>query len=78
MAIGGEDGTVERYFQQEKYHANILAKTGYITGVRALSGIAFTDNGPYLFSILSNRSSMSRATINGVAAAIIDSFSTDD
>lgn len=78
LAVGGEDGTVEQYFKQPKYRANILGKTGYISGVRAFSGICFTENGPYLFSILSNRSSLSRDSINQIAAAIIDAFEGSD
>lgn len=78
LAVGGEDGTVEKYFKEPKYRKNILGKTGYISGVHAFSGVAFTDNGPYLFSILSNQWTLSRASINDIAAAIIDAFSDED
>ncbi|HOY08696.1 MAG TPA: TonB-dependent receptor, partial [Candidatus Omnitrophota bacterium] len=48
----------------------IHAKTGYISGVRALSGVCLTDAGPYLFSILSNGpKGLSRDAINDVANA---------
>ncbi|MBN1360944.1 MAG: D-alanyl-D-alanine carboxypeptidase/D-alanyl-D-alanine-endopeptidase [Sedimentisphaerales bacterium] len=80
LAVGGEDGTVEHYlkFKEAKYRANILGKTGYITGVRSFSGVCLTDEGPYLFSILSNRSSLSRNAINQIAAAIIDEYGAGD
>lgn len=74
LAVGGQDGTVGQHFQEPAYRANILGKTGYITGVRSLSGICLTDKGPYFFSILSNRSSLSRDAINRIAAAIIDEY----
>ncbi len=78
LAVGGEDGTVKDYFEDGQYRANILGKTGYITGVRSFSGICLTDEGPYLFSILSNRSSLSRDAINRIAAAIIDEYADRD
>jgi len=74
LAVGGEDGTVSRYFKESAYRGNILGKTGYISGVRSFSGVCFTDNGPYLFSILSNRSSLSRDAINNIAEAIMDEY----
>ena len=78
LAVGGEDGTVERYFKEPEYRANILGKTGYISGVRSFSGFCLTDKGPYLFSIISNRSSLSRDAINQIAAAIIDEYRDRD
>lgn len=78
LAVGGEDGTVGRYFKDSGYRGNILGKTGYISGVRSFSGICFTDRGPYLFSILSNRSSLSRDSINSIAKAIMDEYSAGD
>jgi D-alanyl-D-alanine carboxypeptidase/D-alanyl-D-alanine-endopeptidase (penicillin-binding protein 4) len=76
LAVAGEDGTVERYskFKEDKYQSNILGKTGYISGVRSFSGVCLTANGPYLFSILSNKNSLSREAVNDIAAAIIDEY----
>lgn len=76
LAVAGEDGTVERYskFKDNKYQSNILGKTGYISGVRSFSGVCLTANGPYLFSILSNKNSLSREAVNDIAAAIIDEY----
>jgi D-alanyl-D-alanine carboxypeptidase/D-alanyl-D-alanine-endopeptidase (penicillin-binding protein 4) len=75
LAVGGEEGTIDRYFNEPKYRGKIYAKTGYINGVRALSGVCLTDRGPYLFSILSNGpKGLSRDAINGVPKAIIDEY----
>jgi len=75
LAVGGEDGTIEKHFGETRYRGRIHAKTGYISGVRALSGVCLTDRGPYLFSILSNGpKGLSRDAINGVAKAIIDEY----
>lgn len=78
LAVGGEDGTVARYFKEDKYQSNILGKTGYISGVHSFSGVCLTANGPYLFSILSVKNSLSRDAENDIAAAIIDEYGSAD
>ena len=74
LAVGGEEGTIARYFKEAKYRSNILGKTGYVSGVRSFSGVCLTANGPYLFSIISNKDSLSREAVNDTAAAIIDEY----
>jgi len=75
LAVAGEEGTIDKYFNETKYRGKIHAKTGYISGVRALSGVCVTNTGPYLFSILSNGpKGLSRDAINNVAKAIIDEY----
>ncbi len=75
LAVGGEEGTIDRYFNEPRYRGKIHGKTGYISGVRAFSGVCLTDRGPYLFSILSNGpKGLSRDAINDVAKAIIDEY----
>lgn len=78
LAVGGEDGTIGKHFQEAPYRADVLGKTGYITGVRSFSGVCLTDRGSYLFAIISNRSSLSRDAINRIAKAIIDQYSGGD
>ncbi len=74
LAVGGEDGTIGRYFRESAYRADVLGKTGYISGVRSFSGVCLTGRGPYLFAILSNRSSLSRDAINAIAQAVMDEY----
>ena len=75
LAVGGEDGTIDRYFNQPKYRGNIVGKTGYISGVRSFSGLCTTQDGPYLFSIIANNPRcLSRDAVNNVAKAIIDEY----
>lgn len=71
LAVGGIDGTLEKHFKNERYKGKILGKTGYIAGVKSLSGICITDKGDYIFSILGNNGP-SRDAINRIAQAIID------
>jgi D-alanyl-D-alanine carboxypeptidase/D-alanyl-D-alanine-endopeptidase (penicillin-binding protein 4) len=79
LAVGGGDGTIAGYFKEEPYKGNIRGKTGYISGVRSLSGVCSTDEGDYIFSILSNNTNgQTRTVINNIVKAIIDHASTDD
>ena len=74
LAVGGVDGTIAKYFKDQKYKGKISGKTGYINGVRSFSGICSTAGGDYIFSILANNAyTLSRITINDIAKAIIDS-----
>ncbi len=77
LAVGGVDGTIARYFKEEKYKGKILGKTGYISGVRSFSGVCTTEQGDYIFSILANNSNgNTRKVINEIAQAIIDNADT--
>ncbi|MHC4462744.1 MAG: D-alanyl-D-alanine carboxypeptidase/D-alanyl-D-alanine endopeptidase, partial [Planctomycetota bacterium] len=54
LAVGGVDGTVAKYFKEQQYKGKISAKTGYMSGIRAFSGVCSTEEGDYIFSILAN------------------------
>ncbi len=73
LAVGGVDGTVSEYFEELKYKGRICGKTGYMTGVKSLSGVCSTADGDYIFSILTNNANgKTRTAINNIAEAIID------
>ena len=77
LAIGGVDGTIAGYFKEEAYQGKIRGKTGYINGVRALSGVCRTDRGDIIFSILvNNTNGQTRTVINEIAETIIDHATT--
>lgn len=76
LATGGIDGTVDKYFKEEKYKGSIFGKTGYISGVKSFSGICSTGGGDYIFSILANGTNgQTRGAINDIVKAIIDTKS---
>ncbi len=55
LPVAGIDGTLKKRFKQRDVKGRIVAKTGYLKNVRALSGYVFTTTGDVLvFSILSN------------------------
>jgi D-alanyl-D-alanine carboxypeptidase/D-alanyl-D-alanine-endopeptidase (penicillin-binding protein 4) len=73
LAVGGFDGTIENHFWEEKYRGRIMAKSGYIQAVRALSGVVRTDSGDYIFSFLANKAGTgARAAIDSAVKAIVD------
>ena len=73
LAVGGVDGTIAKYFKEQKYKGKIVGKTGFINTVKAFSGIARTEKGDYIFSILTNKANgKTRQAINDIAKAIID------
>lgn len=74
LAAGGVDGTLRKQFYQDRYRGKVFAKTGYINGVRALSGICTANNGKeYIFSILTNDANYkTKEAIFDIVKAIID------
>lgn len=73
LAVGGQSGTIKKYFHQAPYNGNIIGKTGYISGVRSFSGICKMPTGDVIFSILTeNGNGYTRRCINDIAQAIYD------
>lgn len=73
LATGGVDGTLKKYFYQDKYRGKVLAKTGYINSVRALSGVCTTGQKEYVFSILTTDANYkTKEAIFNIVKAIID------
>jgi D-alanyl-D-alanine carboxypeptidase/D-alanyl-D-alanine-endopeptidase (penicillin-binding protein 4) len=73
LAVGGVDGTIGKYFKDQKYKGKVFGKTGYIGGVRTFSGLCCTADGDYIFSILANNSNgKSREAINDIVKAIFE------
>jgi len=73
LAVGGLDGTISRYFREGKYKGKVFAKSGYIQGVRALSGVCTKGSKEYVFSILANKANgKTKAAIHDIVESIID------
>lgn len=72
LAIGGADGTLSESFLEDKHQGKIKGKTGYLSGIRAFSGVATTDNGDYIFSILANKAPSAKRIVYQMAKTIID------
>lgn len=75
LAVGGVDGTLDKRFTEARYKGKIIGKSGYISRVRTLSGVATTPRGDYIFSILTRGGAPStRQAVNDIAQAIIDNI----
>ena len=73
LPIGGVDGTIGEYFYQSRYKGRVFAKTGFMNGVRALSGLCITEKGDYIFSILANKANgVTKKALHDITKAIID------
>jgi serine-type D-Ala-D-Ala carboxypeptidase/endopeptidase (penicillin-binding protein 4) len=73
LATGGVEGTIRKYFKEEKYKGKIFGKTGYIAGVTTFSGVCSGRGGEYIFSILANKSKGgTREALNDIAKAVMD------
>ncbi|MDP3150991.1 MAG: D-alanyl-D-alanine carboxypeptidase/D-alanyl-D-alanine-endopeptidase [Ignavibacteria bacterium] len=55
LPVGGVDGTMANRVRKTRAQNNVRAKTGYINGVRSISGYIFTgDKEPVAFSMIAN------------------------
>jgi len=75
LAVGGVDGTIKKQFYKDRYRSRVFAKTGYINGVRSLSGlcIAADKDREYIFSIITNNANYpTKKAIFDIVEAIID------
>lgn len=55
LPVAGIDGTLKKKFKNSLIEGRVIAKTGYLSGVRALSGYVYAKNGNILvFSVISN------------------------
>lgn len=78
LAVPGEPGSLEKRFTEAAYRARVKAKTGYISGVSALSGYLETKRGRVAaFSILLNdlpagAADRARALQDAIVKAVID------
>lgn len=75
LAVGGVSGTMARHFGQAKYKGKVRGKTGYIAGVKSLSGICRAGREDIVFSVLTNGANgPTRTAINDIAKAVIDEY----
>jgi D-alanyl-D-alanine carboxypeptidase/D-alanyl-D-alanine-endopeptidase (penicillin-binding protein 4) len=69
MAIAGQRGTLRNYFIGSPIEGKFWGKTGTISGVRSISGILQTNDGPLYLSMISNGASRPNATIGQILRA---------
>jgi serine-type D-Ala-D-Ala carboxypeptidase/endopeptidase (penicillin-binding protein 4) len=73
LPIGGRDGTIARRMNGTRAEGNVLAKTGSLSNVRALSGYVTTLDGESLaFSIIANNFNLPTPVIDGVTDLAVE------
>lgn len=66
MAIAGQRGTLRNLFRGTELEGEFRGKTGTISGVRSISGILTTADGPRYISMVSNGASAPNTTIGAL------------
>ena len=72
MAIAGRRGTLRNLYKGTSLDGQVQAKTGTLTGVRAISGLLNTSDGPRYFSAISNGAGSPNQTIGAVLRQVQD------
>jgi D-alanyl-D-alanine carboxypeptidase/D-alanyl-D-alanine-endopeptidase (penicillin-binding protein 4) len=66
MAVAGQRGTLRRLYVGTPLQGQFYGKTGTLTGVRSISGVLLTSDGPRYVSAISNGASQPNTTIGQV------------
>jgi D-alanyl-D-alanine carboxypeptidase/D-alanyl-D-alanine-endopeptidase (penicillin-binding protein 4) len=78
LPVGGEDGTLERRMREPPLLRNVRAKTGSLSGVRALSGYLDTASGArIIFSTVVNNHARTAATVDRMVEAALARIAAD-
>ena len=80
LSIGGVDGTLKKRFRRSEVEGRVMAKTGHLSNVNALSGYLFTKSGDVLvFSILANGlGSKATSFQNSLLGELVDCCGSDN
>lgn len=72
LAVAGVDGSLEYRFKNTPLARHLRAKTGYVSGVRALSGYMQSSTGrPLIFSIVTNNYTVNTSYIDSIQESIL-------
>lgn len=73
LPVGGVSGTLERRFRSGDARGNVRAKTGFINGVRTLSGYVTSATGRTIaFSLMCNGYTTSTSRVNAVQDRVVE------
>lgn len=75
LSVAGKSGTLEYRFRDTPLEGKLYGKTGYISGVRAMSGYLKASSGqPLIFSVVTNNFTESTSYIDSVQEQIIQNI----
>jgi D-alanyl-D-alanine carboxypeptidase/D-alanyl-D-alanine-endopeptidase (penicillin-binding protein 4) len=72
MAIAGQRGTLRNLYNGTSLDGRLFGKTGTLTGVRAISGVLQTSDGPRYVSAIANGASAPNRTIGSIMRQVQD------
>ncbi|MDX2129943.1 MAG: D-alanyl-D-alanine carboxypeptidase/D-alanyl-D-alanine-endopeptidase [Chloroherpetonaceae bacterium] len=73
LAIGGKDGTLKRRLKKERFTNRVFAKTGFVSGIRTLSGYVLNGEKRWVtFSIMAMNYTQPTAEIEAVQDKAIE------
>lgn len=72
MAIAGQRGTLRNLYKGTSLDGRLFAKTGTLTGVRSISGVLLTSDGPRYVSAIANGASAPNRTIGSLLRQVQD------
>ena len=73
LPVGGRTGTLRRRYRAGDARGNVRAKTGYVRGVRTLSGYVTSATGrPLAFSLMCNGYTTRTSRVNRVQDAVVE------
>ncbi len=72
MAIAGQRGTLRHLFKGTSLDGRLFAKTGTLTGVRSISGVLLTSDGPRYVSAIANGAAAPNRTIGSILRQVQD------
>lgn len=72
LSVAGIDGSLQHRFKGTPLYRNVLGKTGYVSGVRTLSGYMAASSGrPMVFSIMTNNFTQQTSYIDYLQESIL-------
>ncbi len=72
LAVAGVDGSLKYRFRNSRLRKNLAGKTGYVSGVRALSGYMKASSGkPLIFSVAANNYAARTSYIDRIQESIL-------
>jgi D-alanyl-D-alanine carboxypeptidase/D-alanyl-D-alanine-endopeptidase (penicillin-binding protein 4) len=78
LPVGGEDGTLASRMAEPPLHGKVQAKTGSLSGVRALSGYLEAESGRrFIFSVVVNNHARTSSTVDRVVDAALEAIARE-
>ncbi|MEL7834971.1 D-alanyl-D-alanine carboxypeptidase/D-alanyl-D-alanine-endopeptidase [Fodinibius sp. Rm-B-1B1-1] len=75
LPVAGKDGSLEHRFRNSPLRENVIGKTGYVSGVRSLSGYMKGISGqPLVFSVVTNNYTQKTSYIDSIHEQILENI----